>query len=176
MLLFSLACMRQFLILCMLVTLQGIQLLTILSFYVQTIAGLTAIAGLILCQELARAVRTYVFGDNDNIKGRQHQKHVDVTQPNPTVTAVLCNQTFNANKEAPDTEGYCLKRLLCLLQYHQLQQNNHCMIYFIGSITIVNFSFPCVIILMLAHTIKRMKTDSYFRVILLLCTYLLAFN
>ena len=50
------------------------------------------------------------------------------------------------------------------------------MIYFIGSITIVNFSFPCVIILMLAHTIKRMKTDSYFRVILLLCTYLLAFN
>ena len=69
---------------------------------------------MILCQELARAVRTYVFGDNDNIKGRQHQKHVDVTQPNPTVTAVLCNQTFNANKEAPDTEGHCLKRLLCL--------------------------------------------------------------
>ena len=39
---------------------------------------------------------------------------MDVTQPNPTVTAVLCNQTFNANKEAPDTEGHCLKRLLCL--------------------------------------------------------------
>ena len=40
---------------------------------------------------------------------------MDVTQPNPAITAVLCNQTFDGNTEAPlYTEGYCLKKLLCL--------------------------------------------------------------